>query len=595
MTTEQLRREELVDRLIDLAIDEDIASGDVTTDSIIPESTAAVATMTAKADGVISGLPVVEKVFRRFQKDIVFTPMVHDGDKVSKGDVLLKVEGSYPALLKAERTALNFFQRMSGIATETARYVAELKGTHTRLLDTRKTAPGMRVTDKMAVKDGGGTNHRMGLYDMAMIKDNHIKMAGSIAQAVEQVRAKVPAGIKVEVETTSLDEVKEALEARADIIMLDNMSTSMMRDAVNIIGGRAKTEASGNMTLGRLREVARTGVDFISVGALTHTVKAMDISMNVQLTAEYLVKAIGELKRRRNAVVLAHYYVPAEVQDVADFTGDSLELSRKAAATDADVIVFCGVRFMAETAAVLCPGRKVLLPVPDAGCSLADGITGDDLHAWRKRHSDGVVISYVNTTAQTKAATDICCTSANAVKVAETICAAAGGKPVLFVPDRNLGAYVNSTAGLRMDLWKGSCHVHDQITARLVEEALVKYPEAEILIHPEAACSGDTRINGNPRCFFYSTSGIIRHVKESGCRQFVIATELGVMHRLRQEAPEKEFIPLSDSLECRDMKKITLLSLFETLLHQSPGKTITLPSETAQKAALPVQKMLGLC
>lgn len=595
MKTEQLRREELVDRLIDLAIDEDIASGDITTDSIIPESTAAVATMTAKADGVISGLPVVEKVFRRFQKDIVFTPMVHDGDKVSKGDVLLKVEGSYPALLKAERTALNFFQRMSGIATETARYVAELKGTHTRLLDTRKTAPGMRVTDKMAVKDGGGTNHRMGLYDMAMIKDNHIKMAGSIAQAVEQVRAKVPAGIKVEVETTSLDEVKEALEARADIIMLDNMSTSMMRDAVNIIGGRAKTEASGNMTLGRLREVARTGVDFISVGALTHTVKAMDISMNVQLTAEYLVKAIGELKRRRNAVVLAHYYVPAEVQDVADFTGDSLELSRKAAATDADVIVFCGVRFMAETAAVLCPGRKVLLPVPDAGCSLADGITGDDLHAWRKRHSDGVVISYVNTTAQTKAATDICCTSANAVKVAETICAAAGGKPVLFVPDRNLGAYVNSTAGLRMDLWKGSCHVHDQITARLVEEALVKYPEAEILIHPEAACSGDTRINGNPRCFFYSTSGIIRHVKESGCRQFVIATELGVMYRLRQEAPEKEFIPLSDSLECRDMKKITLLSLFETLLHQSPGKTITLPSETAQKAALPVQKMLGLC
>ena len=179
MTTEQLRREELVDRLIDLAIDEDIASGDVTTDSIIPESTAAVATMTAKVDGVISGLPIVERVFRRFQKDIVLTPMLHDGDRVSKGDVILRVEGSYPALLKAERTALNFFQRMSGIATETAKYVAELKGTHTRLLDTRKTAPGMRVTDKMAVKDGGGTNHRMGLYDMAMIKDNHIKMAGS--------------------------------------------------------------------------------------------------------------------------------------------------------------------------------------------------------------------------------------------------------------------------------------------------------------------------------------------------------------------------------------------------------------------------------
>ena len=419
-------------------------------------------------------------------------------------------------------------------------------------------------------------------------------MAGSIARAVEQVRAKVPSSIKVEVETTTLDEVKEALDARADIIMLDNMSTPMMRDAVNIIGGRAKTEASGNMTLDRVREVAQTGVDFISVGALTHTVKALDISMNIQLTPEYLTKAIKEMKHRHNAVILAHYYVPAEVQDVADFVGDSLELSRKAAAADADVIVFCGVRFMAETAAVLCPGKKVLLPVPDAGCSLADGITGEDLHAWRKRHSDGVVISYVNTTAQTKAATDICCTSANAVEVARTVCSQAGGRPVLFAPDRNLGAYVNSTAGLKMDLWKGSCHVHERITSRLVEEALTKYPEAEILIHPEAACSGDTKITGNPRCFFYSTSGIIRHVRESDCRQFVIATELGVMHRLRQEAPDKELIPLSEDLICGDMKKVTLLSLFETLLHQNPRKTVTLPSETAQKAASPVKKMLEL-
>ena len=221
--------------MIDLAIEEDVYTGDVTTDSIVPESTSAVATMTAKADGVISGLPVVEKVFRRFQKDIVFKPVVRDGDTVRKGDVILRIEGSYPALLKAERTALNFFQRMSGIATETAKYVAELRGTHTRLLDTRKTAPGMRVTDKMAVHDGGAVNHRMGLYDMAMIKDNHIKMAGSIAKAVEQVRSKVAPGIQIEVEATNLDEVKEALEARADIIMLDNMSTEMMRDAVNII------------------------------------------------------------------------------------------------------------------------------------------------------------------------------------------------------------------------------------------------------------------------------------------------------------------------------------------------------------------------
>lgn len=594
MTTEQLRREELVDRLIDLAIDEDIASGDVTTDSIIPESTAAVATMTAKAEGVISGLPIVEKVFRRFQKDVVFTPLVHDGDHVHKGDVILRVEGSYPALLKAERTALNFFQRMSGIATETARYVAELEGTHTQLLDTRKTAPGMRVTDKMAVKDGGGTNHRMGLYDMAMIKDNHIKMAGSIARAVEQVRSHIPSWMKIEVETTNLDEVKEALEARADIIMLDNMSTSMMMDAVNIIGGRAKTEASGNMTLGRLREVAATGVDFISVGALTHTVKALDISMNIQLTNAYLVKAIGELKRKHNAVILAHYYVPAEVQDVADFVGDSLELSRKAAESDADVIVFCGVRFMAETAAVLSPEKTVLLPVPDAGCSLADSITGEDLDAWKKRHPEGTVISYVNTTAGTKASTDICCTSANAVKVAGKVAEEVSGRPVLFAPDRNLGGYINSTAGLKMDLWKGCCHVHERITSRLVENALSLYPDAEILIHPEAACSSDPEITGNPRCFFYSTSGIMRHVRESACRQFVIATETGVMHRLGQETPDKELIPLSDMLVCEDMKKVTLLRLFETLLHRSDRNVVKVSAEISAKAEKPVRRMLEI-
>ena len=348
------------------------------------------------------------------------------------------------------------------------------------------------------------------------------------------------------------------------------------------------------MTLARLKEVAQTGVDFISVGALTHTVKALDISMNIQLTPEYLVKAVNELKKKHNAIVLAHYYVPAEVQDVADFVGDSLELSRKAAASDADMIVFCGVRFMAETAAVLAPGKKVLLPVPDAGCSLADGITGDDLKAWRKHHKDGIVVSYVNTTADTKADTDICCTSANAVKVAQTVAASAKDRPVLFAPDRNLGGYINSTAGLKMELWKGCCHVHDKITSKVIEDALRRYPQAEVLIHPEAACSSDPRITGNPRCFFYSTSGIIRHVRESECRQFVIATELGVMHRLRQEAPGKELIPLSDDLICGDMKKVTLLSLFETLLHQSDRKVVTVEPETAEKAGVPVRKMLEL-
>ena len=278
--------ENLINKLLDLGIEEDINTGDITTESIIPESMNAVATMTAKQEGVISGLEIVKMVYDRFQNDVVFTSYFKNGDFVKKGDVICKIEASYPTLLRGERLSLNIFQRMSGIATETAKYVKELEGTATELLDTRKTAPGLRVLDKMAVKDGGGTNHRMGLYDMAMIKDNHIKMAGGITKAVEQVRGNIPATIKIEVETTNLAEVDEAIAAGADIIMLDNMDNATMAAAVQTIkasGKAIKTEASGNMSIPRLVEVAATGVDYISVGALTHTVKGMDISMNIQV------------------------------------------------------------------------------------------------------------------------------------------------------------------------------------------------------------------------------------------------------------------------------------------------------------------------
>lgn len=277
-----MQYDELIDRLIDLAIEEDIATGDVTTDSIIPARSRAVAEMKMKADGVISGLDIARRVYERFEKDIVWDAKVKDGDAVKKGDIILRIEASYRCLLLGERLSLNILQRMSGIATETARYFRELAGTHTQLLDTRKTAPGLRVLDKLAVKQGGGTNHRMGLYDMVMIKDNHIKVAGDITHAVEAVRKNIPAGIKVEVETTNLDEVREALAAHADIIMLDNMNNQDMAEAVKIIAGKAKTEASGNMSIPRLKEVAATGVDYISVGALTHSVTALDISMNIK-------------------------------------------------------------------------------------------------------------------------------------------------------------------------------------------------------------------------------------------------------------------------------------------------------------------------
>ncbi len=276
-----MEREYLIEKIISLAIEEDINTGDITTNALIPEESRAIAEMTAKAPGIVSGLDIALKVFNDIDGTTIWTPLVKEGERVSKGDKIARIEGSYRALLTAERTALNILQRMSGIATATAIFVKELEGTNTRLLDTRKTAPGMRLLDKMAVKAGGGTNHRMGLYDMALIKDNHIKVAGGITNAVKQVRASISAGIKIEVEVTDLNETREALAAGADIIMLDNMTNEAMAEAVKVIDKRAETEASGNMNVQRLKEVAATGVDYISVGALTHSVTALDISMNI--------------------------------------------------------------------------------------------------------------------------------------------------------------------------------------------------------------------------------------------------------------------------------------------------------------------------
>lgn len=268
--------------LIEFAFKEDIGTGDITTNSIIPDDLITKASMKAKAPGIIAGLNVAEYVFHLLDKNIIWEPLVSDGDRVEKGQIIVKIKGSYRALLTGERTALNFLQRMSGIATSTSRYVEAVKNFHTEILDTRKTVPGLRLLDKYAVKMGGGTNHRIGLYDMVLIKDNHIKVAGGIRNAVAQVRKTTGNDIRIEVETTNLEEVNEALEMKVDMIMLDNMTNQMMSEAVKKINRKAKVEASGNMTLERVKEVAETGVDYISIGALTHSVMAMDISMNIE-------------------------------------------------------------------------------------------------------------------------------------------------------------------------------------------------------------------------------------------------------------------------------------------------------------------------
>lgn len=272
-----------IELIINHAFQEDIGDGDITTNNIVPENKLASASMTAKADGIIAGIDIAEIVFRKLDQNLEWNPKIKDGETVVKGDVILEIKGTFRALLTGERLALNLMQRMSGIATETAKYVTETKGSKVKILDTRKTVPGLRTFDKYAVKMGGGTNHRIGLYDMVMIKDNHIKMAGTITAAVAQVRKSIPSEIKVEVETTNLQEVEEAVNAGADIIMLDNMSNDLMREAVALINGKALIEASGNMNLERISGVAKTGVDFISVGALTHSVIALDISQNINI------------------------------------------------------------------------------------------------------------------------------------------------------------------------------------------------------------------------------------------------------------------------------------------------------------------------
>ncbi|MCK9280531.1 MAG: carboxylating nicotinate-nucleotide diphosphorylase [Melioribacteraceae bacterium] len=270
-----------IKKIIKRALKEDIASGDITTNAIIKKDAKAIGRFLVKSDGVICGLSIAKMVFEELDKDISFKTFCKDGDFVKAGTIAAKVKGSERTLLTGERTALNFIQRLSGIASMVHSYSEKLKGTSTQLLDTRKTVPGLRMLDKYAVKTGGGKNHRIGLFDMVLIKDNHIKAAGSITNAISLIQKKYGNKFIIEVETKNLDEVREALETKADIIMLDNMNKEMMKEAVKIISKKAKTEASGNITIDNIAEAASTGVDFISVGALTHSVKALDISMKI--------------------------------------------------------------------------------------------------------------------------------------------------------------------------------------------------------------------------------------------------------------------------------------------------------------------------
>src|SRR6188474_219400 len=281
-----------------------------------------------------------------------------------------------------------------------------------------------------------------------------------------------------------------------------------------------------------------------------------------------LKREVRALAEEKNAVILAHNYQVPEIQDVADYTGDSLGLSQQAAATDADTIVFCGVHFMAETASILSPEKTVLLPDPDAGCSLADSITAPQLRAWKAKHPGAIVVMYVNTTAEVKAETDYCVTSANAVAVVDHIYREHGeDTEILFGPDMFLGAYVERTIGKRMHVWDGECHVHAGIRPADISGVRAEHPEAEFMIHPECGCTtqvmeyvaaGDV---DPERTHMLSTGGMLRFAHESDADTFIVATETGMLHPLAKENPEKSFVPANRAASCRYMKMITLPKL----------------------------------
>jgi quinolinate synthase len=353
--------------------------------------------------------------------------------------------------------------------------------------------------------------------------------------------------------------------------------------------------------------------------------------------SQLLIDEINVQRKKRNAVILAHNYQIPIIQDVADFVGDSLGLSQQAAKTDAETIVFCGVHFMAETAAILCPTKRVLIPDLEAGCSLAASIDIDELRAWKAEHPNAVVVSYVNTTAEIKAESDYCCTSGNALKVVESIPA---DQEILFLPDMFLGSWVQKMTGrTNMHIWMGECHVHAAVHPRVIEEKMTEHPDAELLIHPECGCltpyldrvaraaqngqnavahkgigglnslsarssrGGVTMVaepakklkddtTGGDLLKVASTEGMITRAHNSSAKKFIVATEVGILHRLQKENPEKEFLPISSEMSCQFMRMITLEKLHRSLVDDVYH--VTVPAETATRALGAIQRMISI-
>jgi len=621
--------------VMELAIAEDIGPGDATSEATLPANLALQGRIVAKEAGVLAGLPVAEALFHRVEPTLEFVAHAADGQEVVPGELLAEVSGSARGLLAAERTALNFLQRLSGIATLTRRFVDAVACTGAKVLDTRKTPPGYRMLDKYAVRMGCGLNHRMALYDMVLIKDNHVDAAGGILPAVERARAAHPE-LPIEVEVRTLDELRQALGIYPplDRILLDNMSPEQMRQAVALASGRVPLEASGGVTLKRAAEIAATGVDYLSVGALTHSAKALDLSMKVVKPGERPDKndpaariAAAKAALDKQLVILGHHYQRDGVLAFADFRGDSLKLARESSETKAEFMVFCGVHFMAETAAILArPGQRVLSPDPSAGCYLADTATPELVQsAWEHLPGDEFTpITYVNSSAGLKAFCGqhggIVCTSGNAERAIRW---ALTQRPrVFFFPDQHLGRNTARRLGIPLEamllwdtqhppgvqairrakviLWPGSCNVHQRFRPEQVHAVRQRLPGVSVVVHPECPMEVVDLADDAG-----STAHIIAQMEAAPPgASWAIGTEARLVHRLKAYHPQQQIVSLADVPPfCRTMSQITLENLADLLDalvvdgQRVDGRIVnqvTVDTETARWARVALDRMLAL-
>jgi quinolinate synthase len=632
------REDELLraaETLIELAIAEDIGPGDATSEATLPADLALKGRIVAKEAGVLAGLPVAEALFHRVEPALEFISHAVDGQEVVPGELVAEVSGPARGLLAAERTALNFLQRLSGIATLTRRFVDAVACTGARMLDTRKTPPGYRLLDKYAVRMGGGLNHRMALYDMVLIKDNHVDAAGSILTGVERARAAHPE-LPVEVEVRTLDELRQALciDPPLDRILLDNMSPEQMRQGVALASGGVPLEASGGVTLERAAAIAATGVDYLSVGALTHSVKALDLSMKIVKPGERPVKedpaariAAAKAALDQQLVILGHHYQRDEVLAFADLRGDSLKLARDACETTSEFIVFCGVHFMAETAAILArSGQRVLSPDPSAGCYLADTADPESIQgAWEHLPGDEFTpITYVNSSAALKAFCGqhggIVCTSGNAERAIRW--ALAQQPRVFFFPDQHLGRNTARRLGIPLEemllwdrqrphdaeairqakviLWPGACNVHRRFRPEQVDAVRQRLPGVRVVVHPECPMEVVDLADD-----VGSTAHIIAQIEAAPPgASWAIGTEARLVHRLQANHPQQQIVSLADVPPfCPTMSQITLETLadvLDTLVvdnQRADGgivDQVTVDAETARWARVALDRMLAL-